>query len=968
MTENISNEAASSSSTPNWRQRLWNDVKEATVACVLGLALMAVIDLVWTIWVAPSPVRLMTMLHLIPLEFTLAALLFPFALPLMIGLAVAVRVFQGNRELRGFFGSYIQSQQASKAAGWIWGLSISLLCYLAASTVLTLKVSAMFKEPQLTALVLAFLQLVLFGILIAMAAGIAKGIYLLGQRCHSKLNVFNPFGSPPAASVAIAIIAWPIMRLILNQLPLLEPYVPWRKLLSFACFSLGAYAATHLLAKRGGLWPAPRAKRRIAVGVAAALSLFFIPMTLVSFGADPDTKALAISSSPTMASSMNLLRRMTDFDNDGFGSLLGENDCAAFDSKIHPLARDIPDNGIDENCDGRDFKLGILPSYKTGEKMPVPDAYLDDWNVLLLTIDTVRFDHTSFGNYSRDTTPNLAEFVKRSANFTFANAPSAGTMASIPAILTSKFFHSGIALNEDIPRGSPPILMDSNLLLPELFKSKGYRTGAILSHEYFNKWGMEQGVDDYDNTVGKKRAPFAVTSEKLTNRAISWIGKQRKKWFLWVHYIDPHGRYVAHPGETNYGDSEMDLYDGELHFTDKHMGNLLDYVARSQSGKKTIIIITSDHGDAFGEHGYINHAQDLHRELLHVPLIFYVPNIEPRDIPGAVSPIDIFPTLADLIGYDLSAISIEGESLVPQLFYGKDAHHRTVFSETNYPKPLRAAVNSRYKLILDLKNNVSRLFDLKKDPLEKKNVWTSDKKGYKEMRGYLSEWIERVVYSRDTASNQAIAKLADNLVRKRPSTATEVKEVSLDGDHVIIDSIEFDKADYKPGDKISLAVYFKTITKTTFDMKFQVEAWLETDSKTARSIRSPLRFTAKGMFPTSRWHEGELVRDRFTIKIPANWNVAADKTTIHFGIRARNKTGGANKGTLTWKGKLKEGSKDLLLLGSIPLANPTPVVPLPSPAPPAKGVKTKLPVGIQKSFSQKKLAPVSKSKAKSLKK
>lgn len=952
----------SSSPARSWRDStLWSDAKSAGVACIIGLALMVLVDFVATIWVAPAPLRLTTILRLLPLEVTLAAIWLPLALPMTIGAAWVFRWTNGEGK-PGLFAPFARHDEMSNSAATIWAVVVTSFCFLAISTVITLKLGSLFREPQLTALVIAFTLLVVIYLLFAVAALIRKLIFFLGQKIHGKLGVFSPFGSPPAACIALILIAWPIVRVVLAKMPQLSPFVPWRNLLAIASYALGCYAATHLLAWRGSLWPTQPKKRKIAIGSAALAAVVIAPLTLLHFGADPDTKALAISSSPTMASSMNILRRGTDFDGDGFGSLLGENDCAPFNSKIHPLARDIPDNDIDENCDGRDFRLGVLPSYKTGEVMPVPDAYLEDWNVLFLTVDTVRYDHTSFGGYKRDTTPNLKKFAERSANFTFANAPSAGTMASIPSILASKFFHSGIALDENIPRGSPPKLLDSNTLMPELFKAKGYGTGAILSHEYFNDWGMNQGVDDYDNTVGKKRDPFGVTSKKLSDRAISWIGKQRKKWFLWVHFIDPHGRYVSHPGETSYGDTEEDLYDGELHFTDKHMGDLLDYVARSQGGKKTIIIITSDHGDAFGEHGYINHAQDLHRELLHVPLIFYVPNIEPRNIPGAVSPIDIFPTLADLIGYDIRSLNVEGESLVPQLFYGKDAEHRVVFSETNYPKPLRAAVNSRYKLILDLKNNVSRLFDLKKDPLEKKNVWTSDKEGYKEMRGYLSEWIERVVYSRDSESNQAIAKLADHLVRERPTAASPIEEVSLDRQTFSVDSFEIEDKPHKPGDKLSIALYFRANKTSDLDLKFQMEAWIETPiNKRSRSAKSPLRLTGKGMFPTSRWHEGELVRDRFSITLPKDWKSESDKSVIKFGIRAKIKK--RKQGSLEFTGPLRPSTTDMIVLGSFSLTNPAPIPPPPEPGPsPTKpvvpGQPTLNPSKIPPNLRQHKIAPV----------
>lgn len=942
MSEDAS--VASSKSSGASRGQIRHDLRTAALASLLGIGALAAVDYVATLVAAPGPLQIGTAFRLLLLEVTLAGVLLLLAVPLTFGAALlarlAMRIWRNDQlaSWQGLFGPATGHDSASKAAAWLWGGTIASAAFLVCSTLLTLKLATIFKEPQLTAFVLAVLQLTIGLACFALASALAAGVARIAGRLQPQLGIYNPLGSAPAAALVLVLLSWPLVRLLLRLLPQLGPLIEWRHALSLACFVGGAYAATQLLARRGHLFPQNKIRRLQVLAAVVLATLLLVPGTLMKWGADPDTKALAISSSPTMSKSMNLLRRVTDFDGDGFGSLLGENDCGPFNDKVHPLARDIPDNGTDENCDGRDFKLGTLPSYKSGETMPVPEAFQDNWNFLLITIDTVRYDHTTFGGYERDTTPELAKFVERSANFTFANAPSAGTMASIPAILTSKFFHSGIALEEDVPRGSPPKLKEENTLLHELFKKKGYSTGAILSHEYFNDWGMDQGVDSYDNSVGKKRNPSAVTSEILTDRSIAWIGKQkRRKWFLWTHYIDPHGYYVSHPGDTSYGDSEMDLYDGELHFTDKHVAKLLDYVGRSAGGNKTIIAITSDHGDAFGEHGYINHAQDLHREILHVPLIIYVPNIEPRSIPGAVSPIDIFPTFADLIGADISELNVEGVSLVPQLFYGKDAEDRIVFSETNYPKPLRAVINSRYKLILDLKNNVSRLWDLKKDPMEMKNVWTKDKVGYAEMRGYLNEWLERVVYSRDQDSNQAIAKLADHMVGKRPSTATAVEGVSMEDKSITVDSFELQEDEVSPGDVVNFAVYFRSVKAVTRDMKFQLEVWLEEGPNKSSGAKSRNRVTGAGMFPTSRWHPGELIRDRFKLTLPAHWKTEKHEQKVKVGLRIR--ASGKDKPTV--EGPLRTGTTDLVVLGEFALSNETPAPPAP-PAP-AKdaGSKTK---------------------------
>src|SRR5262249_10757010 len=410
-------------------------------------------------------------------------------------------------------------------------------------------------------------------------------------------------------------------------------------------------------------------------GIAATMAVV-APVTLVWWGAHPETKYLAVTASPTLSTLVDFVRFLNDFDRDGYGSLLGENDCAPFNPNIHPNAPDIPDNGIDENGKGKDFSWKTPPSYRQGERMPVPSEYRRDWNILFLTIDALRYDHTGIGGYKarkgRDTTPNLDQLAARSVVFDFANAPSAGAMASVAAPVTSQVFHSGIA-GGAARRPMPPKILPENLMLAEAMKRGKYVTGAILTHEYFNDWGLEQGFDTYDNSLGAKPNPMSITSQDVTSKAEAWIAQRADdKWFLWLHYLDPHGRYVARPGDVSYGTSEEDLYDGEISYTDRYVGKLLEFLARTPAGQKTIIVVTSDHGDGFMEHGFINHGMALYRELLHVPLLVYVPELAPRRVAGVVSGLDAFPTIADLAGIDISDDAIEGQSLVPQLFYGKD--------------------------------------------------------------------------------------------------------------------------------------------------------------------------------------------------------------------------------------------------------------------------------------------------------
>jgi choline-sulfatase len=906
------------------RRVLWEDVKRIWAALLIGCALAALFEYAGTLLAAPEAADGATAARLLLLDLVLFAVLYLVLAPLLSLASVAIRLalWAESQERARHFGGLVPPVRVyegpRRSAAWLWSGVITAAIFIAVSARLARLFSSGFKEQTLASLAFATLEVV-----VALACGVVAFVLAAllrraAQRLHRSLGRMNPLGHPTAAGLALLALFFLAGSVLLRLLPQLAPLVPFRQLWVLAILALGTHGASYLIARRGGLLPRPLRRRLAVAGALVFAATVLIPVTLARVGADPATKSLAVSSSPLLRSLIDGLRAATDFDRDGYGTLLGENDCAPWDREIHPLARDLPDNGVDENCDGRDFKLGRVPSYRTGQKMPVPDSYRQEWNVLFITVDTVRYDHTNMGGYrertGRDTTPNLARLAARSVSFSFANAPSAGTMASIPAILTSKFFHSGIALDENVKRGMPPRLKDQNLLVGELFKSAGYATGAILTHEYFNDFGMQQGMDTYDNELGRVPDPMRITSDKLTDRALAWIGRHADdRWFLWLHYIDPHGRYVAHPGDTSWGSSEEDLYDGELAFTDKHLGRLLDELARLPGADRTIIAITSDHGDGFKEHGFINHGTALYRELLHVPLIVFVPNIEPRTVPGAVSPLDLVPTLIDLCGLPVPrGAEFEGESLVPQLFYQQDAHKRVVFAETNAPRPLRAAVTSKYKLVYDLKANVHELYDLAADPWEKKNVWLTDKAGFETMKGYLDDWLERVYYARDPAANQAMNKLGEYLLDKAPSPAHKTTGVGFDDR--AIEVLGFDLAgEARAGDKVEVSLYFRAARRPSGDFLMQLVAFPPGAAAAEAPSRSPAKMAGGGLLPTSRWRDGEHVRERIKLRIPDGWPAGS----AELGLRL---TRPAGKSAPSHSGPTHPKESDVLLLGNIPIA------------------------------------------------
>jgi choline-sulfatase len=830
-----------------------------------------------------------------------------------------------------------------------------------------------FKEPQLTAALIAVLGLLVVAIGPLLYRGLVIAATIGAEALVPALGRANPLGRWRSAGFALAALVAGGLAAVWFAVPQSRSVLPTRTIGSAVVIALGMGigALVHtregeptistkwiligvgLLALQAVGWfllpastwflPAriflvastvifalilgsqlrPHARTRARGAMLAAGSAILATLTLLRWGADLETKYVAITASPMLERLIGVVRLGNDLDRDGFGTVLGEADCAPFDGTINPGAIDVPDDHIDQNCDGRDFSMASLTA-PTGPTVSVPPQFKKPWNILLITIDTVRYDRTSFGGYAtspkaRDTTPNLAELVKRSTSFTFTNAPSAGTMASIPAILTSKFFHSGIALG-DVPPGTPPKILPENTTLPEIMKRAAYTTGVIGSHEWWNDWGLDQGVDDYDNSIGKTGDPYRVAADKVTDHALAWISRQQgKKWFMWAHYIDPHGRYVAHPNVVDYGSAETDLYDAELKWTDQELGRLFNELRRLPSSSNTIIIITSDHGDSMAEHNIPlgTHGTALYREMLHVPMIFYVPDNAARLIGGAVTNLDIVPTVAELCGIDVSDLSFEGRSLVPALFAGREDHDRIVFAETNAPKKQRAAISEAWKLIFYLNTNVQELFDLRVDPWEHDNLAPKNPPALAVMKQALQLWMDRVLYTRDPLFNQAFRQMSDVISNDPPPVPT-ANQTLADGAIEIVGIGPAAGKTYEPGAKTDIHVYFRTTRATPAVLRFQLVAYppgTPGDPVPATAIRSAQRTTAEGAFATDRWKPGDRVRERFTITIPPDWK--ADRMVV--GLTATEAVS-LNKALPT--GPAAANDPAVAILGTLPVTLP----------------------------------------------
>lgn len=363
-------------------------------------------------------------------------------------------------------------------------------------------------------------------------------------------------------------------------------------------------------------------------------------------------------------------------------------------------------------------------------------------NVLMISIDSMRADMPWLG-YERPIAPVLTELAKKSVSYSRFYSISSYTAMSLGGFLggryPSELERSGYFF------GNYP---DSVVMFPELLKEAGVRTMSGHAHFYFDvKAGFRQGFDVYkiveglsaDNTTDKNiTSPqhLALAKEQLSDRA-----NTSGPFFAWYHFLDPHDLYMQHEGIKGWGKKARDLYDGEIAFVDKHVGELLEFVNQQEWGKRTAVIITSDHGEAFGEHKQYRHGFEVWENLVHVPLIIHAPGIKPRQVDVPRSAIDLAPTIMELVGVARPA-SLQGTSLVAELF-GAEPQARDVIVDlprTSDNDRRRAMIRGDYKITAYGDDFGYELYDIKNDPGEKKDIKNQKPEVFKEMKeAYLAK-------------------------------------------------------------------------------------------------------------------------------------------------------------------------------------------------------------------------------------
>ena len=401
-------------------------------------------------------------------------------------------------------------------------------------------------------------------------------------------------------------------------------------------------------------------------------------------------------------------------------------------------------------------------------------------NVILLTIDTLRADMLHCYGYHTPLTPNIDRLASSGIRFEQAISGGSWTQAAFPVMMTSSYaaMYGGCLGRLASERPSPV----------ETLAAHGYQTGAFSTNPHLSRaTGYDRGFHHFSDLVptetdprlrrikggqrllrselfhqglrliGSRMRPARLynSAAEVTDSLCRWLDQVQAPFFAWVHYMDTHWPYHLEEGLTHprdiaqawrdhasmYGQSNFNgegpltaaqrahfvgLYEQSLHYLDTQIGRLMSHLKKSGYDSNTTIILVSDHGEEFLDHGRWGHWEsNLYDEILRVPLIVSMPDWSGVPvIRRQVRLLDLMPTILDFCGCPLPG-DLMGLSLVP-LWTQREAEYEVdvAISEMRRDPWHRVAVRTEaFKYIWDSKRpNEPDLYDLRTDPWERRNV------------------------------------------------------------------------------------------------------------------------------------------------------------------------------------------------------------------------------------------------------
>jgi len=388
-------------------------------------------------------------------------------------------------------------------------------------------------------------------------------------------------------------------------------------------------------------------------------------------------------------------------------------------------------------------------------------AERDDVNVLFILIDTLRADRLGAYGYERETSPFIDKLADSGVRFARQLSQSSWTKCSMASLWTGLYpARTGVTR-------SPQAISEEAQMPAEILRDAGYRTYAIWRNGWIRpSFGFSQGFEVYHSprasripaTVRREKPAVSVTGtdQDTLQSAIEFLRSHGdERWFLYLHLMDVH-QYVYDEDTALFGTTYSDIYDNSIRWEDRIVGALIHELDLRGLREKTLIVLASDHGEAFGEHGREGHARDVYGEVTTTPLILSFPfRLEPGVVVESASEnVDIWPTLLDLL--DLPPLEeADGRSRLPEMLAASrgepepaDTTPRFAHIDQSWgrssrpPRPMVSISEGPYRLFVREGPAPPELYDLTADPREQDDIASEQPEVLERMKKLAQDYLE----------------------------------------------------------------------------------------------------------------------------------------------------------------------------------------------------------------------------------
>ncbi len=380
------------------------------------------------------------------------------------------------------------------------------------------------------------------------------------------------------------------------------------------------------------------------------------------------------------------------------------------------------------------------------------------FNIVLISLDTVRYDALGYTGNTNALTPNINALSKQGTVFTRAISTNSLTTPAHSSLFTGRY-----PTAHGVHTNGVYALPDSEYTLAEFLRGNGFATAGFASaFPVSHRFGLSQGFDLYDDKITlpeqEQKAKFRMgafaqrAAADVAQAVIGWIKEdvpQDHSFFLFIHFFDAHAPYSP-PAQfaAHFGNSKKQRYAGEIAYVDAQLGRILSALNEAGFRDRTIYIVLSDHGESLGEHGEETHGLFIYDSTIRIPLFFAGgPILQEEIFEGQVGITDIFPTIADLLELPIPD-SLHGRSL-KSILLGKSSQIEDIpyYIESFLPSeafgwsPLIGMRTSSTKFI---QAPQPELYDLQKDPLELENLHHQESDNARNLKEKFSSLLNSI--------------------------------------------------------------------------------------------------------------------------------------------------------------------------------------------------------------------------------